>query len=249
MASIELKTVKDKDEALMCLLRSVNELYEEHQKGAKSLRKGFLNMAKARQSMGRGLRREHYLLTFTFIFHSIIYIYQSIYSLQIHISQYMPMLQIIQSIASGALSALDCREEMTAHLSISHIGGNECSVDDLCASRLFSKDRSQGVARAQTVLRRRAGGEEGDNSDEELTPEVQARDRDPIYMFGGLAPPALRRSKEDFSTALDHYIAAANLIHHISTVEKMLSASQATEPMVSVTSKEPQVVQDRETNQ
>jgi vacuolar-type H+-ATPase subunit D/Vma8 len=53
-ATIELKTVKEKDEALMCLLRSVNELYEEQQKGAKSMRKGFLNMAKARQSMGRG---------------------------------------------------------------------------------------------------------------------------------------------------------------------------------------------------
>ena len=46
--------VGESDKAVMTLLRLVNELYAENQRGAKSMRKGFLDMAKARQSMGRG---------------------------------------------------------------------------------------------------------------------------------------------------------------------------------------------------
>lgn len=42
------------DDALLLLLRCANGLYAEQQQGAKSLRRGFLDMAKARQSLGHG---------------------------------------------------------------------------------------------------------------------------------------------------------------------------------------------------
>ena len=46
--------IGESDKAVIALLQHVNELYGEHQQAAKLMRKGFLNMAKARQSMGRG---------------------------------------------------------------------------------------------------------------------------------------------------------------------------------------------------
>jgi hypothetical protein len=108
-----------------------------------------------------------------------------------------------------------------------------------------------GTPRSQNALRmRKSGGEEGDSGEDssDSNSEPHLKDRsDPIFMFGGLAPPALRRSKEDFSAALDHYIAAANLIHRISIVQSSLAPDES-----AVTNKddfqgtnEPQVVAEK----
>ena len=50
MAELQLT---GEDEALVALLEKVDGLYAEQQRIAKSMRKGFLNITKARQSMGR----------------------------------------------------------------------------------------------------------------------------------------------------------------------------------------------------
>jgi len=42
------------DDTVLGILRSCNELYGYQQLAATSMRKGFLNLAKARQSLGRG---------------------------------------------------------------------------------------------------------------------------------------------------------------------------------------------------
>ena len=45
---------EEEDAVLLAMLENCNDLYGQQQRIAKAMRKGFLNMAKARQSMGPG---------------------------------------------------------------------------------------------------------------------------------------------------------------------------------------------------
>ena len=52
-------------------------------------------------------------------------------------------------------------------------------------------------------------------TDSDQSPDSSADEAKDPTLLGGLVPPAMRRSKQDFTTALEHYVAAANLVHKI----------------------------------
>jgi hypothetical protein len=197
----------DSDETLLSLLRATSDLYAEQQHAAKNMRKGFLNLAKARQSLGR-----------------------------------------------GTVSALDCREEMWPQFTLEAAPPPDEAQDLEGAEPLWHRHR-QGAANttsATKALRRRGGGGavEGDDTASEGSLEslagedttaaattvadptdgpdgsVPARDRNPLLLFGGLVPPALRKAQADFSAALEHYVAAAGLVHQMALAQSRLKAYQ-----------------------
>jgi hypothetical protein len=189
----------DADDALVAMLRQVNELYQEQQLAAKSMRHGFLNMAKARQSMG-----------------------------------------------PNSLSALDCREHMRAQFMLNKSAEVDYieSVADLDTARLWEK-RQPGAGKGSLapVLRRRAGADGSDEGAAQLGTDSESSEhdnsdgeRDPILLFGSMIPPALRRAKNDFAVALEHYISAANLAHKISQAERLMHEAQAKNPGTSLES-------------
>mmetsp|Transcript_6998 Transcript_6998/g.15994 ORF Transcript_6998/g.15994 Transcript_6998/m.15994 type:complete len:241 (-) Transcript_6998:340-1062(-) len=179
------------DEALLTVLRQAGELYEEQQLASKAMRKGFLDMAKARQSMGR-----------------------------------------------GALSCLDVREDFKpqhmVEMNADAAGEAEgmtprATPKQLEASALWHRHRkpaAKAAGKAKAVRRR--GGQSDDQTDEgqgtdsdslestDASPTTDANpESDPALLFGGLLPPALRRSKQDFAGAVGHYVAAANAAHRV----------------------------------
>ena len=46
--------------------------------------------------------------------------------------------------------------------------------------------------------------------------------KDPTLLFGGLVPPQMRRARQEFTSAMEHIIIAANLAHKIMVAEKKL---------------------------
>jgi hypothetical protein len=100
-------------------------------------------------------------------------------------------------------------------------------LETACSEGLFRRHRASlgskasptsGGSEGGTVSLRRTGKEGGSDEEDACPSPSQGRDagamgepsdallKDPLLLFGGLAPPALRRSKGDFATALEYYI-------------------------------------------
>jgi hypothetical protein len=193
-------TALDSDETLLSLLRATSDLYTEQQHAAKNMRKGFLNLAKARQSLGR-----------------------------------------------GTVSALDCREEILPQFTVDEASSAQELEGAEPLWHRHSKIKTKMPSGAK-ILRRRGGGtaevddtaSEGslESCGEESGPTTTAdpsqgphgnvtpQDRNPLLLFGGLAPPALRKSQSDFRSALEHYVTAAGLAHKIALAQSRLAAAQ-----------------------
>jgi len=193
-------TALDSDETLFTLLRATSDLYTEQQHAAKNMRKGFLNLAKARQSLGR-----------------------------------------------GTVSALDCREEVLPQFTVDEASSAQELEGAESLWHRHSKVKTKTSSGAK-ILRRRGGGGTAEVDDtasegslescgEESGPTTTAdptqgpngtvtpQDRNPLILFGGLAPPALRKSQADFRSALEHYVTAAGLAHKIAVAQNRLATA------------------------
>eukprot|EP00612_Vaucheria_litorea_P000018 CAMPEP_0171452390 /NCGR_PEP_ID=MMETSP0945-20130129/517_1 /TAXON_ID=109269 /ORGANISM="Vaucheria litorea, Strain CCMP2940" /LENGTH=156 /DNA_ID=CAMNT_0011977047 /DNA_START=120 /DNA_END=590 /DNA_ORIENTATION=- len=127
---------------------------------------------------------------------------------------------------SAKFSALNAREELEAVVRLDTIEGDEnfmsAAMKELmvkggCAfvkvrgigpnSQSTMARNSKGVS--NSVRQRNRASSEGSLLSEEI--DSSAASKDPIQIFGGLVPPALRKAKRSFTSALDYAILAATL--------------------------------------
>ena len=162
--------LEQENAAILCVLTEADEYYKEQQRLGKTIRKGFLDLAKARQAVG----------------------------------------------PSSSISALNVREELSAQFSVDADDAfDACAVDQLAASAAF-RARKGGLDESRRVpssesLRRRGDAAAAATADATTCEEdAPPPPRDTVLLFAGMPPPALRKAKKEFVTALQHAIKLAN---------------------------------------
>ena len=170
--------IETENRAVLVVLNQADEFYREQQKLAKALRKGFLDLAKARSAVGPSCR----------------------------------------------ISALDCREELSAQYAVDGDRIDNLDVKALEASQPWrAHTATVAVQQREKSLRRR-----GETM--ETTIEAPAEENaDTVLLFTGLAPPALRKAKKEFVNALTHVLKLANASHRIQIAQNRLEPSIAQE--------------------
>ena len=206
-----MNSADESDKAVLALLRMVNELYAENQHGAKSMRRGFLTMAKARQSMGRGALsaldcREKMIAQMT-----------------VEKDEGADLPVTVDTLESSTLwhrhrgvSATQVPKSLRRRAGSSINGGGGASTNDgTTAGNVGNADSIGGYSSSEDVG---SGWTDSDHSPDSSADEA----KDSMLLFGGLVPPAMRQSKQDFTNALEHYVMAANVVHRIVLAEKQV---------------------------
>jgi len=92
----------------------------------------------------------------------------------------------------------------------------------------FSEKAPRSIEQMDSGLRRRARGLDNDGG---LITELSAGSRngqtritDSLQLFGGLVPQPLRKAKNEFRTALDSIVTAANKVHKIQILLQQINA-------------------------
>lgn len=162
--------VETENAAVLCVLREADAFYREQQRLGRTVRRGFLDLAKARQQHGVGI------------------------------------------------SALNLRKDLEAQQSVVPVEDfAKCSVQDLSAASAFRlRKGAPGLSAAPAVpvaerrLRQRTAGDSPSDSITGSEDERPPGEQDPMLLFAGMPPAALRKAKREFLNALTQAVRLAN---------------------------------------
>lgn len=181
--------VETENAAVLCVLREADAFYREQQRLGRTVRRGFLDLAKARQQHGAGI------------------------------------------------SALNLRKDLEAQQSVVPVEDFEkCSIQDLSAASAFRlRKGAPGLSSVPAVplterrLRQRTAGDSPSDSITGSEDERPPGEQDPMLLFAGMPPAALRKAKREFLNALTQAVRLANSARRLDRALQVLERNAEAE--------------------
>ncbi|CAM9225360.1 unnamed protein product [Discosporangium mesarthrocarpum] len=135
---------------------------------------------------------------------------------------FLNMTKARRSLGRNSVTVLNTREEYTAQSTITIQGKPLDTHIAAIGAGVFTRDRDIGALPpiiGDGSLRQRPAVGGSQWTVEEASPQVEP---DTLNLFTGLVPPPLRKSKGNFSSALDYVVETANLAYQVAALHRKI---------------------------